>query len=81
MALTNPTSLTSIDYMGYGAMRILQTNSGGSLVLPAPSDTDKYYSFFVSNSSESTVSISVNSKTISAGNGILFKWNGIEWQE
>lgn len=81
MALTNPTSLTSIDYMGYGAMRILQTNSGGSLVLPAPSDTDKYYSFFVSNSSGSTVSISVNGKTISAGNGILFKWNGIEWQE
>lgn len=80
LTLTNPTTLPSIDYAQFGAMRVEQTETATALTLPTPTDVGKFATFFVSNSSTSANDIKINNEEISAGSGMQFKWNGSEWQ-
>lgn len=77
--LTNPTTLPSINYAQFGALRVEQTEAATALTLPPPANVGKFYTFFVSNSATSTQDIIVNNETISPGSGMQFKWNGANW--
>ena len=79
ITLTNPISLPDIDYLQYGSLKIVQTETATPLTLPDPMDVSRFYTFFVSNPSTNTHDIICNGEEISAGSGVQFKWNGSEW--
>lgn len=80
LTLTNPTVLPNINYNQYGALRVIQTETATALTLLNPTDTGKFYTFFVSNDQSSTQSINFNGEIIDINSGMQFKWNGNNWQ-
>ena len=75
--VTNPTTL-SIDYNQVGVLRVEQNETATALTLNNPSDTGLYYTFIVTNKSDSTEAIEVNGETIAVGQAKQFMWVG-EW--
>lgn len=80
LTLTNPTVLPTIDYSGFGTLRIYQTETPTELFLPFPKNTDYAYTIFVSNGNTSTQDILVNGETISPTTGLQYYWNGSSWE-
>lgn len=79
MTVTNPTTQLEIDYNLYGALKVTQTASPTALTLLPPTDTSKFYAFFVTNDENSTETINWNGEDIAAGSGLQFRWDGASW--
>lgn len=79
LTITNPTVAQEIDYNLYGAMKVIQTAQPVALSLLAPTDTSKFYAFFITNDGNSTETINWNGEDITPGAGLQFRWNGAEW--
>lgn len=79
LTITNPTVTQEIDYNLYGAMKVIQTAQPVALSLLAPTDTSKFYAFFITNDGNSTETINWNGEDITPGAGLQFRWNGAEW--
>ncbi len=79
VSLTNPETLSAIDYGTHGAVTITQTEpQTKALTLKEPENVGLSCTVFIANSSVSTETVSVNGKTLFAGEGALFCWAG-QW--